>query len=218
MPLFLFCFWFGFAGFLMMALLGVHHGNAGGAHGHGAGHGAGPAHPIGGHGAHGHHAQLKLPSMGKLARGADWKSLTVLLSPRVIFSLLLGFGAAGLLIQPHLTGLPLLAIAIPSALLFEFGIVNPIWKLLFRFASIPSRSLEDSLLDEAEAATDFDSTGRGLVRVHLNGQMIQMLARAYTQPGDGPAIIRTGDKLWIMAVDPKRNSCTVARLLPDRTT
>src|SRR6185436_20982324 len=100
------------------------HGHAGGAHagGHTGGHEVGHA----GHHAAGHHSHSE-------GQGAGW-SWTSLLSPRLLFSLMVGFGAIGLAATP--LGEPLRAgVALAGAAAFEAFIVGPLWRFLFRFES-----------------------------------------------------------------------------------
>src|SRR5579871_6162783 len=90
-------------GFLAVALLGLSHGGAGhhggahgsSAHGHLGGHG--PHHGVGAssHG-HAHHGGMGkgIPKPGK-----GFQSIFTLLSPVTLFSLALGAGAAGVLLQ-----------------------------------------------------------------------------------------------------------------------
>jgi len=108
----------GATGLMAMAVSGVAHIGAGG-HGHG------------GHGSHVGHASHHGRGPGRTSRqGTGW--LQTLLSPRVFFSLLVGFGAGGLLAEP--LGEPLRVVAaVAGAALFEALLVGPLWRLLFRF-------------------------------------------------------------------------------------
>src|SRR5690348_3876506 len=100
----------GAAGLGAMALGGLgHRGHAGSAHGHGHavghghGHAAGHAHGVQ-HSAHAH-------SVGHASgwRAAVSNTMWAITSPRFLFSLVLGFGFAGLLLRPVLGGPLLLA-------------------------------------------------------------------------------------------------------------
>ncbi len=193
---YLFCVGLSFAGLLLMALSGA--GHRGGHRGHGArGHGRG----------HGHHHG----SSG--SRGAWF--LLGLLSPRVLFSLLMGFGATGGVLRA-LTPLPVLAVAalaVVGGVAFERFVIGPLWNVLFGFASKPALTLETTLFSAGEAATDFDRTGHGLVRLELDGQVRQVLASLAPEEraADAPRV-RTGERLFIRSVDRRRNVCTVSRL------
>ncbi len=59
-------------------------------------------------------------------------------SPRVLVTLLVGFGATGTLLAPRLGGAALVGVAIGGALVFELGIVGPLWRSLLRFGSEPA--------------------------------------------------------------------------------
>ena len=166
----------GATGLAAMAVVGFSHtGHPG--HGH-AGHGhaghAGDAHA--GHMAHGHsgHAHSgHAHSSDAHAGNASW--MQSLLSPRVLFALMVGFGAGGVLSRP--LGEPWqLGAAILGAAAFEALFVGPIWRFLFRFESSPAVTLESSIEDDARAVTGFDADGCGLVAVDVDGQIVQLLA------------------------------------------
>lgn len=196
---YLFCVGLSFLGLLLMVLSGI--GHRGHHHHHGArGHGSGRVH------SH-HHGS------GHAARGA-WFLLGVF-SPRVLFSLLMGFGATGSVLRVT-TSLPpflVLMTAVAGGAAFEHFVVRPFWNVLFGFASKPARTLETTLFSAGEAATDFDRTGHGLVRLELDGQVRQVLASLAPgeQAPDAPRV-RTGERLFIRSVDRRRNVCTVSRL------
>src|SRR5215207_610519 len=134
-------------------------------HGHGHTH-AVPHSAHGAHGAHGAHA----------VRGQATSRALSLLQPRVAFSMLVGFGAAGLLLRPVLAEPALLTAALGAGVAFEWLLVAPLWRFLFRFASSPAATLESVVTDEARAVTSFDANGHGLVAVELDGQVVQLLA------------------------------------------
>ena len=202
MDTYLFCVGLSFAGVLLMALMGLgHHGHGGARHHHGhGGHSHGSA--------KGHHHQH-----GGSSRGAWF--LLGLLSPRMLFSLLMGFGATGVVLRA-LTLLPSVAVAglaVAGGVAFERLLVRPLWNALFNFASKPALTLETTLFSAGEAATDFDRTGHGLVRLELDGQVRQVLASlAPDELAPGTPRVRTGERLFIRSVDRRRNVCTVSRL------
>lgn len=192
-----FCLALGVTGLAVMALLGFgHHGGSAGhghtGHGH-AGHGHGPA----GHGGHTH-------SLGGPAR------LLSILSPRLLFSFLVGVGATGLLARPFLFEPLLLGAALAGGIAFEQFIVGPIWRFLFRFESRPALMLESALLEEAEAMMDFDSHGHGLIKLELDGQVVQLLGTLSAGDLSQARRIRQGDLLRIEEIDSARNRCTVS--------
>jgi hypothetical protein len=130
----------------------------------------------------------------------------------VLFSFLVGFGAAGLIARPFLGGLLLLALAVAGGVGFEAFAVGPIWNFLFRFASAPAATLESALLDEARAATSFDSNGQGLVTIEMDGQIRQILGTLRTEDREAGIRVRGGDRLRVEDVDGARNRCTVSFL------
>jgi hypothetical protein len=134
-----------------------------------------------------------------------WQSL---LSPRLLFSVLVGFGAGGLLATPLGEPFRLLG-AIAAAAAFEMFLVGPIWRFFFRFESSPAATLDTALDDEARAVTGFDAQGCGLVAVEVDGQLIQLLATLDTDARSRGVRIRSGDLVRIAAVDPARGRCTV---------
>jgi hypothetical protein len=192
----------GAAGLGAMTLLGFHH-----HHGHSGspGHaGRGGAHPTGHHGhgpgaAHDHHGP---------GGGAGWLSF---LSPRVWFSLLVGFGAAGLLAHSRTSGAVQLAIALLGALAFELLLVRPLWSLASRFASAPALTLETGVMDDAEAVTGFNRRGEGLVRLEVDGQVVQLLGVLTAGERTAGIKVAAGDRLLVEAIDPARQRCTVSR-------
>lgn len=196
MDAYFFCVGLSFVGLLLMALVG---------HGHQAHHGHGHSFSKGHH--HHHH--------GNGASSHDAWFLLGLFSPRVLFSLLMGFGAAGVVLRT-LTPLPPVAVALlagAGGAGFEHFVVRPFWNVLFGFASKPARTLETTLYSAGEAATDFDHTGHGLVRLELDGQVRQVLASLTPQDlAPNAPRVRTGERLFIRSVDRRRNVCTVSRL------
>lgn len=197
-----------------MAIGGLSHGGHAGGHGHGghAGHDIGHA----GHAAHGHdagHAGAHGHAHGQHGEhgsqgGWNWTSL---LSPRLLFSVLVGFGAGGLIGTP--LGEPVrLGAAVLGAVGFETLLFGPIWRFLFRFESRPAATLESAIEDDARAVTGFDADGCGLVAVDVDGQVIQLLA---TLSPDDRALgvrVRSGDLVRIADVDAARGRCTVTAI------
>lgn len=191
--------------------LAAGHGHAGhvdaGGHalGHGPGH-AGHAHAghAHGHGDHGHHGEH---GGGDRAMGTWFLSF---LSPRALFSIMVGIGAAGLLLGGFLGGPLLAAAAVAGGFAFELLAVRPVWNFFFRFGSEPAFTLESAVTDVATAVTGFNAQGEGLVKLELNGEVVQVLARL--SPADRATGVRvhTGDTLVVEDVDPVRNCCTVS--------
>jgi hypothetical protein len=208
----------GATGLAAMAVVGLSHAGDAGHGGHG-GHDAHVGHVghvghAGGHGAHGGHAGHVADghaSHGGQAthagdHGASW--MQSLLSPRVLFALMVGFGAGGLLAEP--IGEPWrLGAAILGAAAFEALFVGPIWRFLFRFESSPALTLESAIEDEARAVTGFDANGHGLVAVDVDGQIVQLLATLVPDDRARGVRIRSGDVVRIDDVDAARGRCTV---------
>ena len=200
------------SGFAQAAHAG--HGHATNGHGHAHGHAHGDSHAGDGHAGDGHTTHVPAAGARHVGlRGARSTSrLLALLQPRVAFSVLVGFGAAGLVLRPFLPGPVLLPVALGAGLAFEWGLVAPLWRFLFRFASEPAETLESIVSDEARAVTSFDASGNGLVAVELNGQVVQLLATLNPEERAAARKVRAGDRLRIEAVDDTRNRCTVTYL------
>ena len=193
----------GAAGLTTMAVLGLSshahpgHGPDGHAgHGH-DGHGHGGHHDHG-HAGNGHHEPAAL-------------RLAAIVSPRLWFTLLAGFGAAGLLVRPLVAGGPLrVAAAVIGAVLFEALLARPLWNFAFRFASRPATTLEACVTDEVQAVTGFDRDGHGLVAVELDGQVVHVLATLRAADRAAGIRVRAGDRVRVEEVDPARNRCVVS--------
>ena len=193
-----------------MAIGGLSHGGHSGHAGH-AGHGG---HDVGhaGHGGHAGHASHH----GEQGASTGW-NWTSLLSPRLLFSAMVGFGAGGIAAAP--LGEPVQLIAgFAAAVAFEALLVGPLWRFLFRFESRAAATLDSAIEDEARAVTGFDASGSGLVAVDVDGQIIQLLA---TLSADDRALgvrVRTGDLVRIAEIDSARGRCTVTLLsTPNRS-
>ncbi|WP_424952630.1 hypothetical protein [Deinococcus sp.] len=225
MNVYLFATVLGLAGLVVMTILGMSHGSGGGrTHGHAPGHlptghpspgqtvstapgpsstVAGhlvPVHPVPSHATHTQHEHV--------ARTSDPGSwLLTLASPRVLLSLALGFGLSGLLLGHLLPALLLLPVAVVGAALFEGLLIRPYWGFLLRFESRPALTLASASGGPAQATTDFDARGAGLITFELNGETRQMLAHV-TQPGSP---VRRGETLTIDSIDEDANRCTVRR-------
>ena len=200
-----FCLLLGGLGLVGMSLTGI------GRHGH-AGHSpvrAGQTHgPTHAHGGGHTRAATRTGHAdgGSLASRVLWS----LMSPRVVFTVLLGTGAAGILLRRVLGAAPLAAAAIAGGVIFEALLARPVWNATMRFASRPALTLESCVTDPATAVTSFDAHGQGLVSVELDGQMIQVLATLLPAERAAGATVHAGDRLRIAAVDADHNRCTVS--------
>jgi hypothetical protein len=202
----------GATGLAAMAVVGLSHAGVAGHAGHGghdahAGHGGGHGgHGHGGHAAHAGHSADGGHATHSGDHGASW--MQSLLSPRVLFALMVGFGAGGLLAEP--LGEPWrLGAAVLAAAAFETLVVGPVWRFLFRFESSPAVTLESAIEDDARAVTGFDANGHGLVAVDVDGQIVQLLATLIPDDRARGVRIRSGDVVRIADVDPARGRCTV---------
>jgi len=188
------------------------HGHGGNGHGHAAGHAhtgemrAGHAHAGHAHGTDAHGA----PAHPAPAHTSWFFSL---LSPRVLFALLVGFGAGGLLASP--LGEPWRAgAAVLAAAAFEGLLVGPLWRMLFRFESSPAATLESAIEDDARAVMGFDANGQGLVALDVDGQIVQLLATLTAEDRARGARVRSGDLVRVSSIDAARHRCTVR--IPER--
>jgi hypothetical protein len=178
---------------------------------------SGFAHTVGGHhGAHaspsshtGHHAVSARAGARSGGGRVGGRALWALLSPRPLFSILVGFGAVGLILHSILPGAALFAVAALGGLAFEFGLMRPLWNFLFRFESAPALTLESCIGDEARAATSFDAKGNGLVVLELDGQVVQVLGSLRREDREAGVRVRAGDPVRIDDIDAQRNRCTV---------
>lgn len=200
----------GLTGLVVMAVLGFgHHGGDHAHHGGGDSHAGHVGHGHAGHGPAGHHGS---DASGHHAEhsGGGVSHLLALLSPRVLFSFFVGAGATGLLTDPILAEPFTALVAVAGGVFFERFLVGPIWKFLFRFESRPARMLESAVMEDAEAMMDFDTQGQGLVRIELDGQVVQLLGTLAPEERSSARRIRRGDLLRVEDVDAARNRCTVS--------
>jgi hypothetical protein len=215
-------------GFISMVALGALRGGHGGGHAQAGGDHAGPALAHGHSSLHGHaggpgHAiraaqprgsQLQAAKSGAGSTANSAFSMVLgTLSPVNIFSLALGFGATGMILG-NVVGMPGLAIcAVIGAFVFNFALVRPLMGYLAGFASKPSEGIEGMVYQEAEAITGFDKEGRGIVRLTLDGQHVQLLATLDLLEVEKGIHVSKGQKLIVTEVDSAKNSCRVTREL-----
>ena len=180
---------------LVMAIAGLGHHSSQVGHHHVH---AGTSH----HGAqHGHHTSAE-------ARGL---SILSYLSPLTILSFLFGLGACGLLLTDIVPAFgPRLGIAIVGGFLWQRFVVKPLWSALMSFASRPAHTLEDAVSGYAEAVTNFNVQGEGIVAVELDGQQQRLLAILAPEDRNGGPVA-AGTTLFIRSVDPRNQRCVVSR-------
>ena len=141
-------------------------------------------------------------SRGSSDSGAFLEALLGVFSPLGIFSLCLGAGAAGILTNRWWW-------AVVGGLILWKLVIEPLQELLLRFASEPAKNLEGACATEAVALSRFDASGQGMVSLTVDGQLRRVLAKL--SEGE-PREIAVGEKLVVVDVDTKRNTCRVARL------
>jgi len=211
MDLYLASLLLGVLGLGAMALSGLGQGH--GSHGHGPGHGDGlDGHHAGdAHVGHGHTGPAAHGD-GHHAHGGSRDSfLWSLMSPRILFSLALGFGATGTLVRPFTPdGIVRLAIAVLGAVIFERFIVRPLWNFTMGFASQPAVTLESAVADEATAVTAFDANGQGIVSIEVDGQIVQILATLQSADRSLGVRVRAGQRVRIEDVNAVASRCTVS--------
>lgn len=195
----------GGAGLVVMALGGL------GRHAGGARHAAGARHAGHSGHAHGAHASAGHPAAHFGVKQAASRTFWALASPRVLFSLFLGFGTSGSLFRPVLPEPLLLVTALFGAVVFERAIVGPLWSATLRFASEPAATLESSVTDLATAVTSFDANGQGIVALEVDGQVVQVLGTLQSVDRELGVSVRAGERVRIESVDAERNRCTVSR-------
>ena len=202
----------GLLGLIGMAALGLAHGHSPGGRSHGGhGHNNHNAHGLHSAAARGHHR-----ASGD--SGSVLSSVLILTSPRLILSVILGFGLVGLLLSafPLTSQLPaamLLALAGAGGVAFNGLVIQPYWNALMNFQSRPALSLGNSGLESADAVTDFDHSGSGLVALEFEGEVRQLLATLDTAEQQQGLRVRRGDRLRIESIDEERNRCTVSSVI-----
>lgn len=223
--MYLLLFLVGFFGFVAMTALGFIHVGHGGGHGPrlGGGHGN-HASQLGHHGPASHsvqgHVQGQAASPSGHGRGGTpaqlesrLPALLLAISPIDLFSLAMGAGAVGLLLHSALAPTALAGAACVGALLFAFGVIRPLMTALSNMASRPSLGLEGMVAQTAIASTRFDTQGRGLITIQLDGQNRQVLARLESDELSRGVRVGKGDPVTIIEVDETSNVCRVTREL-----
>ena len=168
------------------------------------------AHTHTGPSAHGHVHQAHSQNGANRSEGAPLLRLLAWLSPIYIFSAIVGFGATGTLVSPLLHGWLQLAAAVLGAYVLCTFCIRPLLAGIQKWASLPAKTLSDAILENGTAVTDFNSEGYGLVRLHLDGQVVQLLGQL-AQEEKSSTQVRSGDTLFVRSVDPARQRCVVCR-------
>jgi hypothetical protein len=171
---------------------------------HGSSHAS--SHQAGHHPSHGKATVSRSP--GNVVYG-----LLAWLSPIYICSAVLGFGATGTLASPFLQGWFQLGAALVGAYIISCFCVRPLLTGVQKWASLPAKTLSDAMLEDGTAVTDFDSHGFGLVRLNLDGQVVQLLGQLAPEERSGDRV-RSGETLFVRSVDPAKQRCVVCRTTP----
>jgi len=104
-------------------------------------------------------------------------------------------------------------VAVLGALAFNFGVVKPAMGFVIKFVSKPSDGLEGVVAHTAEAITRFDSAGRGLVKITLDDQNVQLLATLDSAELHHGVQVNKGDEVVVIEVDSAKNTCRVSKEL-----
>jgi hypothetical protein len=177
---------------------------------HGVAHGAGTPHVAS---ASGRDAASVLHTHAPHLLAGGWKShVWSWLSPRVLFNVLVGFGATGLVVERLVGPFLALPIALVGGIAFESLVVRPIFNSLFRFESQPAQTLESAIMSEARAVTGFDANGNGLISLELGGEIVQILGTLTRDERTAGVRVRAGDAVRVEEVDASHNRCVVSRI------
>ena len=211
----------GVIGYAAMMVMGMAHGvghHGGHAHhgGDAIGHGHGPhaTDPGGHHTPAPHHGPTQQNASNAAHAHAPHHSggegkapAWMWLSPFNLFSLAIGAGLTGFLLDGRLNAVLVAVLAFVGAVAFNLVLVRPLMGFLMRFESTPSAGLEGTVAHTAKAETGFDKQGKGVVTVMIDGQISRMLA--HLPQDEGGVLVRKGDELVILEVDPRKGSCIV---------
>jgi hypothetical protein len=157
----------------------------------------------------GHHPSSGRTPANRLP-GAVLYGLLAWLSPIYICGAVLGFGATGTLVSPFLQGWLQLVTALAGAYVLCSFCIRPLLTGVQKWASLPAKTLSDAMLENGTAVTDFDSQGYGLVRLNLDGQVVQLLGQLAPDERGGDRV-RSGETLFVRSVDPAKQRCIVCR-------
>jgi hypothetical protein len=131
-------------------------------------------------------------------------------SPIYLCGTIIGFGLTGTFLGALLRGWPRFALALGGAFLLRRLCIKPLMTAVMNWASLPAKTLDDAVLETGTAATNFDRQGFGMVRLRLDGQVVQLLGQIAPEDQAGPRVI-SGEPLFIRSVDSLRQRCVVCR-------
>lgn len=132
-----------------------------------------------------------------------------------VFGICLGTGATGLLLKNVLAPLILIPLAIAVGFAFNYGVLRTIMSFFLNFGSKASDGLEGCVGRTVEAVSNFDSSGRGLIKVHVDNEIVQLLA-VLPEAERSAASIRKGDELVVLEVNAGKGTCVVTSELSNK--
>jgi hypothetical protein len=156
------------------------------------------------HGSHAHHSGPQHSEANSLLWWLAW------FSPIYLCGAIIGFGLTGTLLGALLRGWLRLALALGGAFLLRQFCIRPLIVAVMNWASLPAKTLDDAVLETGTAVTNFDRQGFGMVRLRLDGQVVQLLGQLAPEDQAGPRVV-SGESLFIRSVDSGRQRCVVCR-------
>ena len=131
-------------------------------------------------------------------------------SPLYLCGAVIGFGVTGILFGHLFQGWPLFALALLGAYFTRIICIRPLISGILMWASRPAKTLGDAVLETGVATTNFDANGYGMVRLSLDGQIVQLLGLLV--PEESTELrVNAGERLFIRSVDSVRQRCWVSR-------
>jgi hypothetical protein len=156
------------------------------------------------HGADAHHAVSHRSEASSVFWWLAW------FSPIYLCGTIIGFGLTGTLLGALLRGWPRFVLALGGAYILRRLCIKPVITAIANWASLPAKTLDDAVLESGTAATNFDGQGFGMVRLRLDGQVVQLLGQLAPEDQTGPRVV-SGEPLFIRSVDSVRQRCVVCR-------
>jgi hypothetical protein len=132
-----------------------------------------------------------------------------------LFSFAAGAGFMGLLFRPYWPREQVMIAALIGGIVFDLCVTKVIFWMLSRFVGEPSQGLEGSIAYPGVAVSSFDTNGQGLIRLTLDGQIVQLLATLEAHERQEGVQVRKGDPLMVVEVDAHHNRCSVVRDLAE---
>lgn len=139
--------------------------------------------------------------------------VAVFASPLNLFGVVLMIGGLGLAARPFLSGAALPIAAFLGGAILGVVVVRPLHRIIARSATQREHLMDEMISESAEALSNFES-GRGLVRVKVDGEYVQLTARL--TESDQNAEVVEGDWLLITTIDAAHGSCVVTTDLSTR--